>query len=83
MRTLPESKVLTVKGVAEYLCVHPSTIYHLLRQHELPGFKMGSDWRFNIEEIDRWWVQREKQMVPPGCLPPSAKSSNVYPTNAM
>jgi Helix-turn-helix domain len=32
--------------------VHPSTIYRLLRRHEIPAFHIGSDWRFNIEEID-------------------------------
>jgi hypothetical protein len=28
---------------------------------QLPAFKVGSDWRFNIEEIDRWRVEREKK----------------------
>jgi hypothetical protein len=27
----------------------------------LPAFKVGSDWRFNVEEIDRWRVEREKK----------------------
>jgi len=51
-------KVLTVNEVANYLRVHRSTIYRLLRQHEIPAFRIGSDWRFNIEEIDHW---RERQ----------------------
>jgi excisionase family DNA binding protein len=46
--------VFTVEEVARYLHVHPSTIYRLLRQKELPAFKVGSDWRFNIESIDKW-----------------------------
>ena len=48
------SMVLTVEEVARYLHVHQSTIYRLLRQKELPAFKVGSDWRFNIESIDKW-----------------------------
>jgi excisionase family DNA binding protein len=40
-----------------YLRVHPSTIYKLLRSGELPGFKVGSDWRFNTELIDRWCIE--------------------------
>ena len=48
------SQVMTVREVSEYLRVHPSTIYKLVRHGELPAFRIGSDWRFNIEEIDRW-----------------------------
>ena len=47
-------KVMTVREVSAYLQVHPSTIYRLLKRHQIPAFHMGSDWRFNIEEIDRW-----------------------------
>jgi excisionase family DNA binding protein len=47
-------KVLTVKDVAEYLQVHTSTIYRLLRRKRIPAFKVGTDWRFNIESIDEW-----------------------------
>jgi excisionase family DNA binding protein len=53
--------VLTVKDLAEYLKVHPSTIYRLLKGGQLPAFKVGSDWRFNLEEIERWRVEREKK----------------------
>ncbi len=35
------SMVLTVEEVARYLHVHQSTIYRLLRQKELPAFKVG------------------------------------------
>jgi excisionase family DNA binding protein len=48
------SKVLTVREVSDYLRVHPSTIYRLLRQRQLPAFRVGSDWRFNVEAIDQW-----------------------------
>ena len=54
------SKVMTVREVSAYLHVHPSTIYRLLKQHQIPAFQMGSDWRFNIETIDRWCLEQEK-----------------------
>jgi excisionase family DNA binding protein len=53
--------VLTVKDVAHYLKVHPSTLYRLLKAGQLPAFKVGSDWRFSVEEIDRWRIEREKR----------------------
>ena len=50
----------TVKEVSAYLKVHPSTIYRLLKRKQIPAFHVGSDWRFNIEMIDRWRLQLEK-----------------------
>ena len=47
-------KVMTLRELSAYLHVHPTTIYRLLKRHEIPAFHIGSDWRFNIEEIDRW-----------------------------
>jgi excisionase family DNA binding protein len=59
----PEPEILTVSEVAAYLHVHPSTIYRLLRAHQLPAFRIGSDWRFDIEKIDQWREAREKTAV--------------------
>jgi len=53
------ASVLTLEEVAGYLRVHPSTIYRLLKKKRLPAFKVGSDWRFNLESIDRWRTQAE------------------------
>jgi excisionase family DNA binding protein len=54
----PAAKVLTVNELAEYLRVHRSTIYRLLKKGQLPGFKIGSDWRFNVEVIDEWRLKQ-------------------------
>jgi excisionase family DNA binding protein len=53
-----QPKVLTVNELAEYLRVHRSTIYRLLKKGQLPGFKIGSDWRFNVEVIDDWRLRQ-------------------------
>jgi excisionase family DNA binding protein len=53
-------RVMTVRELSEYLRVHPSTIYRLLRRNQIPAFRMGSDWRFNIEAIDRWRLEQDK-----------------------
>jgi len=52
------AKVLTVNELAEYLRVHRSTLYRLLKKGQLPGFKIGSDWRFNVEVIDAWRLKQ-------------------------
>ena len=46
------AEVLRLTEVAEYLRVHPSTIYRLLRRKELPAFKVGSDWLPCSTDID-------------------------------
>ena len=48
------AKVMTLEEVSRYLHVHPSTVYRLLKRREIPAFRIGSDWRFNIEAIDTW-----------------------------
>jgi excisionase family DNA binding protein len=53
--------VLTVNDVARYLKVNPGTVYRLLRTGKLPGFRVGSDWRFRREEVDRWRVESERK----------------------
>lgn len=53
------TRVMTVQDVSAYLRVHPSTIYRLLKRNELPAFRVGSDWRFNVEAIDRWRSKME------------------------
>jgi excisionase family DNA binding protein len=54
-------RVITVREVAAYLHVHPVTIYKLLRRHQIPAFRMGSDWRFHIEEIDRRRLEQDRR----------------------
>lgn len=56
-------RVMTVRELSAYLRVHPSTIYKLLRRGELPGFRIGTDWRFNAEVIDRWCLERNMRPV--------------------
>ena len=53
--------VLTVRDLSNYLRIHPSTVYRLLKTGQLPAFRVGSDSRFNVEEIDLWRVEREKK----------------------
>ncbi len=53
--------IMTAKEVAEYLRVHPSTIYRQLRLRSIPAFKVGADWRFNRDSIDRWMLERERR----------------------
>ena len=46
---MPE--IVTAKEVGHYLKLSESTIYKLAAQGNLPGFKIGDSWRFDMEEI--------------------------------
>ena len=45
---------MNIKDCAAYLRAHQSTIYRMVRRGELPFFKIGSDYRFHVGEINEW-----------------------------
>ena len=51
--------IMTLREVATYLRVSRTTIYRLLKNKRLPAFRLGTDWRFNAESIDRWRAREE------------------------
>ena len=57
---MTRDKYITVAELSEYLHVHRITIYRMLKEQGLPGFRIGSDWRFSLEAIKRWQLDRTK-----------------------
>jgi excisionase family DNA binding protein len=53
-------KILTVVEVSEFLRLHPTTVYRLLRKGELPAFKIGGGWRVNQHDLDLWCIARSE-----------------------
>jgi excisionase family DNA binding protein len=51
---MTQDKYLTVAQLSEYLNIHRTTIYRMLREGRLPGFRIGSDWRFSLKAIEEW-----------------------------
>jgi excisionase family DNA binding protein len=47
-------RILTVSELAEYLHIHKATVYRMLGERKLPGFRVGSEWRFSTDAIERW-----------------------------
>jgi excisionase family DNA binding protein len=58
-----DEEIFTIKELSEHLRVHPTTIYRLLRQGRLPGFRVGSNWRFNRATIEEW--EKLQALEPP------------------
>jgi excisionase family DNA binding protein len=55
---------MTLLEVAEYLRVTRSTIHRLLKRNQIPAFRIGRHWRFNLEEIENWCSSRELSADP-------------------
>jgi excisionase family DNA binding protein len=47
-------EILTISELSQHLRVHPTTIYRLLREGRIPGFRVGSAWRFSRAAIEVW-----------------------------
>ena len=45
-------KILTTKELAAYLKLTEVTIYKYASEGKIPGFKIGSRWRFEKDKID-------------------------------
>ncbi len=48
------TEILTIREVAAVLKVGTKTIYTMAQSGELPGFKVGGQWRFRRGDIDAW-----------------------------
>jgi excisionase family DNA binding protein len=49
-----EHGVLTLRGAAAFLKVHPNTVRTQARRGLLPGAKVGRDWRFLEADLVTW-----------------------------
>ena len=49
-----DREVMNIFEASQYLKCHPSTLRRLLKHGRVPGFKIGSDWRFRRDQIDKW-----------------------------
>ena len=58
-----DSEFLTAEEVAEYLRLPLSTVYKLVQDKRLPGFKVGKHWRFRKETIIQWTKDQEKDAL--------------------
>ena len=52
---------MTVRDVAAYLNVDEKTIYRLVINGDLPGFKVLGSWRFQKPDLEAWIAERKDQ----------------------
>ncbi len=52
--------ILTIREVAEYLQLTEKTVYRLVAEKKIPGFKVGGSWRFKMQDISEW-ISKQSQ----------------------
>ena len=51
---MPNDDIMTVKELADYLKIAEKTAYRFAAEGKVPGFKVGSAWRFKKTDVDAW-----------------------------
>jgi len=47
-------KWLTIEELSEYLKIGRTKLYRLAQEGTIPTSKVGGQWRFDRDEIDKW-----------------------------
>lgn len=55
-----QEEMFDLKQVQEKLRVSERTIFRLLKTKELTGFKVGREWRFTQEDINKF-IERQRR----------------------
>jgi excisionase family DNA binding protein len=53
---------MTLEEVSTYLRVSKGTIYNLIKNGRIPVTKIGGQWRFQKETIDKWLKDTENNL---------------------
>lgn len=51
---MADKAYLSIHEVAKHFDVTPTTVYRLAQRGELPGFKIGNQWRFSHSMLESW-----------------------------
>ena len=51
------TRLLTLREVADYLHVHPGTVYRLVKKGQLRGLRVGRDFRFDSRVVEDFIVK--------------------------
>ncbi|MDP8298745.1 MAG: PTS sugar transporter subunit IIA [Candidatus Tantalella remota] len=70
-----KNQILTTQELADYMRLNEKTILKMAQKGELPGVKVGSQWRFHLGVIDRY-IQKDIMHTPDGELDSILKTTN-------
>lgn len=53
------NQMMTVKELADYVCISESTVRKLVRESKIPFVKVLSKILFNKQKVDNWLAEKE------------------------
>lgn len=55
------AEIISVREACRFLSVHRNTLYKLIREGEIPAFRLmrGSRWRFRKNDLEEWLEDRQ------------------------
>jgi excisionase family DNA binding protein len=51
-------RLITLQELVDHLRVTHSTLHRVLARNQIPAFRVGRHWRFDLDEIDNWCASR-------------------------
>jgi excisionase family DNA binding protein len=61
-----QETLMTLQEIADYLRVTRSTLHRMLKRNQIPAFRIGRHWRFNLEVINKWCASQALSKEPKG-----------------
>jgi excisionase family DNA binding protein len=60
-----EGEIISVPEASEFLGVHRNTLYKLIREGEIPAFRLitGGRWKFRRRELEQWLEDRTARSI--------------------
>ncbi|MBF0252782.1 MAG: PTS sugar transporter subunit IIA [Candidatus Omnitrophica bacterium] len=60
---MKNTRILTTQELAVYMKLNEKTILKMAQNKDIPGIKVGSQWRFHLESIDKY-LQKDFMHIP-------------------
>lgn len=54
--------LMTLREVARMLRLSRQTLYKMLKEGSIPAVKIGSQWRFEREQVRTWLMNRDPEL---------------------
>ena len=62
MKQVSEAGLIGMREFCDHVQLHPMTAYRLCKQGKIPFVKIGSDYRFKLEWVDKMMEEAMKEM---------------------
>jgi excisionase family DNA binding protein len=62
-KQLENIRLITLSEAATLLQVSTRTLQRMIRQRQLPAFKVGGQWRMRESQLSEWLEQKERSAL--------------------